>query len=77
LNFSISYHPKIDEKTERVNQVLKDMLRACVLEFQGKGVDDLPLVEFHTTTLINPPLSWLLLQPCMEGSVERLCVGPT
>jgi len=29
-----------------VNQILEDMLRACVLEFQEKWEDDLPLVEF-------------------------------
>jgi len=46
LNFSSSYHPKIDGQTERVNQILEDMLRAGVLEFQGKWEDDLPLVEF-------------------------------
>ena len=36
LNFSSSYHLKTDWQTERVNQILEDMLRACVLEFQGK-----------------------------------------
>jgi len=29
-----------------VNQVLEDLLRACVLEFQEKWEDDLALVEF-------------------------------
>jgi len=33
LNFSSSYHPEIDGKTQRVNQILEDMLKACVLEF--------------------------------------------
>jgi len=33
-------------KTEIVNQILKDMQRACVLEFQEKWEDDLELVEF-------------------------------
>ena len=46
LNFSSSYYPKTDRQTERVNQVLEDLLRACVLQFQGKWDDDLPLVEF-------------------------------
>ncbi|XP_052206750.1 uncharacterized protein LOC127811078 [Diospyros lotus] len=31
---------------ERVNQVLEDMLRACVLEFGGSWDEYLPLVEF-------------------------------
>jgi hypothetical protein len=32
LNFSSVYHPQTDEETERVNQILEDMLRACVLK---------------------------------------------
>ena len=36
----------MDGQTERVNQVVEDMLRACVLDFQGKWEEYLPLVEF-------------------------------
>jgi IS30 family transposase len=31
LRFSSNYHPQIDGQTERVNQILEDMLRACAL----------------------------------------------
>jgi hypothetical protein len=33
-------------QTEMVNQILEDMLQACVLEFPQKWDDCLPLVEF-------------------------------
>ena len=39
LNFSTTYHPQTDGKTERVNQVLKDMLRMYVMEKPTKGED--------------------------------------
>jgi hypothetical protein len=46
LNFSSAYHPQIDEQTERTNQILEDMLRACELKY-GKSWDkSLPYAEF-------------------------------
>jgi hypothetical protein len=35
LIHSSAYHPQTDGQTERVNQILEDMLRACVLEHPG------------------------------------------
>jgi transposase InsO family protein len=31
LHFSYTYHPQTDDQTERVNQILEDMMRACAL----------------------------------------------
>ncbi|GJU56490.1 putative reverse transcriptase domain-containing protein [Tanacetum coccineum] len=46
LDMSTAYHSQTDEQSERTIQTLKDMLRACAMDF-GKGwVNHLPLVEF-------------------------------
>ncbi|GJU13080.1 putative reverse transcriptase domain-containing protein [Tanacetum coccineum] len=43
---STACHPKTDGQSERTIQTLKDMMRACVIDF-GKGwVNHLPLVKF-------------------------------
>jgi len=46
LNFSTSFHPQTDGKTERVNQVLEDLLRMYVKDRPGKREDYLHLAEF-------------------------------
>jgi hypothetical protein len=44
LNFSTAYHPESDGKTERVNQVIEDMLRMYVMDKPSKSEDYLHLV---------------------------------
>ena len=46
LRFSTAYHPQTDGQSERVIQILEDMLRACVLDFGGSWSKYLPLIEF-------------------------------
>jgi hypothetical protein len=46
LNFSSAYHPQTDGQTERVNQVLEDMLRACALKDNQSWDKCLPYAEF-------------------------------
>lgn len=46
LNFSTSFHPQSDGQSERVIQILEDMLRSCIIEFEGSWEKYLPLAEF-------------------------------
>ncbi|GKC69730.1 putative reverse transcriptase domain-containing protein [Tanacetum coccineum] len=46
LDMSMVYHPQTDGKSERTIQTLEDMLRACVLNFEGSWDVHLSLVEF-------------------------------
>jgi hypothetical protein len=47
LNFSSAYHPQTDGQTERTNQVLEDILRACALKHGGSWDKSLPYAEFY------------------------------
>jgi IS30 family transposase len=46
LSFSSAYHPQTDGQTERTNQVLEYMLRACALQHRGNWEKSLPYAEF-------------------------------
>ena len=46
LNFSTTFHPQTDGLSERVIQVLEDMLRSCVIDYEGSWDRHIPLVEF-------------------------------
>jgi hypothetical protein len=46
LDFSTAYHTQSDGQTERVNKVLEDLLRACVLTFDKSWESSLPYAEF-------------------------------
>ncbi|GJV24445.1 putative reverse transcriptase domain-containing protein [Tanacetum coccineum] len=46
LDMSTAYHPQMDGQSERTIQTLKDMLRACVIDFGSSWDRHLPLFEF-------------------------------
>ncbi|XP_073131640.1 uncharacterized protein [Henckelia pumila] len=46
LAFSTTFHPQTDGQSERVIQILEDLLRACMIDFGGNWESKLPLVEF-------------------------------
>ncbi|GKF08810.1 putative reverse transcriptase domain-containing protein, partial [Tanacetum coccineum] len=41
-----AYHPQTDGQSERTIQTLKDMIRACVIDFENGWVKHFPLVGF-------------------------------
>src|SRR3954469_21028700 len=69
LDFSTTYHPETGGQTERTNQILKDMLRACALNFGGSWEDHLPLAEFsynnnYQSSIKMAPFEALYGQKC-------------
>ncbi|GJR15267.1 putative reverse transcriptase domain-containing protein [Tanacetum coccineum] len=55
LDMSIAYHPQIDGQSERTIQTLEDMLRACVIDFDGNW-DPVLWAEIGESSLFGPEL---------------------
>ena len=47
LNFKTAFHPQTDGQSEIMIQVLEDMLRTCVIDYEGSWDRHIPLVEFE------------------------------
>jgi hypothetical protein len=86
LNFSLAYHPQTDGQTERTNQVLEDMLRACALKHGGSWDKSLPYAEFsynnsYQASLKMSPFEALYGRKCRtplywDQTGERQFFGP-
>jgi hypothetical protein len=86
LNFSSAYHPQTDGQTERTNQVLEDMLRACALKHGGSWDKSLPYTEFsynnsYEASLKMSPFEALYGRKCRtplywDQTGERQLFGP-
>ena len=69
LSMSSADHPQSDGQTERVNQIIEDMLRAYVAKKPSKWEQYLPILEFaynsskHTSTGYSPFLLMYGFQP--------------
>ncbi|KAL0534504.1 hypothetical protein IC582_028795 [Cucumis melo] len=72
LDFSTTFHPKTDGQTERLNQVLENMLRACALEFQGSWDSHLHLMEFAYNNSFQATIG---MAP-FEALYDKCCRSP-
>jgi hypothetical protein len=83
---SSAYHPQTDGQTEQVNQIIKDMLHACVLTDGPKWDKNLPLAEFsynnsYQESIKMSPFEELYVQSCRtplswSESGKRVIFGP-
>jgi hypothetical protein len=83
---SSAYHPQTDGQTEMVNQILEDMLRACVLQYDKNWDKCLSLAEFsynnsYQTSLKMAPFEALYGRQCRtplswSQTGERKIFGP-
>ncbi|GKE82498.1 putative reverse transcriptase domain-containing protein, partial [Tanacetum coccineum] len=76
LDISTAYHPQTDGQSERTIQTLKDMLRACVIDFGNGWVRHLPLVEFsynnsYHASIKVAPSRYFTIKQRMQASYDR------
>ena len=46
VKLNTAFHPQMDGQVEHTIKTLRDILRACVIDFKGSWGDHLPLIEF-------------------------------
>ena len=86
LNFSTAFHPQTNGQSERVIQILEDMLHAFILEFGGNQKKYLHLAEFaynnsYEASIGMAPFEALYGHPCRSPVCwlepeNRLSTGP-
>ena len=69
---SLAYHPQTSGQTERVNQILEDLLRACVISSKGSWEKWLPLAKFSYNNSYQASIN---MAP-FEGLYGRKCRTP-
>ena len=72
LKYSSAYHPQTDGQTERVNRILEDLMRACVLTYGADWEKSLSYAEF---TYNNSFQASLKMSP-FEALYGRKCRTP-
>jgi hypothetical protein len=64
LHFSSAYHPQIDGQTERVNQILEDMLKACALQYGSLSYVEFSYNKSYQESLKMVPFEMLYGHRC-------------
>jgi hypothetical protein len=72
LNFSSAYHPQTDGQTERINQILEDMFRACALQYGDSWDKSLPYAMFS----YNNSYQQSLKMAPFEALYGHKCITP-
>ncbi|GJW70356.1 reverse transcriptase domain-containing protein [Tanacetum coccineum] len=75
LDMNTTYHPQTDGQSKRTIQTLKDMLRACVIDFGNGWVKHFPLVEFSYNNSITLASRLHHSRHFTDESVVHLFVG--
>ena len=72
VNLSTAFNSQTNGQKEYIINTLEDMLRSCVINFNGRWDDYLPLLEFHTTIDTIQPSKRLYMNLFMGEDVNIL-----
>ena len=72
MNFSTAFHLQMDGQSERMIQVLEDMLRSCVIDYEGSWDGHIYLVEF----VYNNGFQWSIGMAPYEALYGTKCRTP-
>ena len=72
LDFNTAFHPQTDGQTERLNQILEDLLRACVMDFTGSWDTKLHLMKFSYNNSFQATIGMALF----EALYGKRCRSP-
>lgn len=72
ITFSIIFHTQTNGQSERIIQLLEDMMRECMTDFGGHWYKLFLLGEFLYNTVITPVLTWHRSIHFIEVSVCHL-----
>jgi hypothetical protein len=75
LNFSSAYHPQTDGQTERTNQILEDMLRACALKYEKSWDKSLSYTKFSYNNSYQVSIKTAPYEALYGASAELHCSG--
>ena len=57
MKLNTAFHPQKDGQAERTKQTVKDMLRACIIDFKGNRVKHLQFMEFSYNNSFHSSIS--------------------
>jgi hypothetical protein len=75
LRFSFAYHSQTDGQTERVNQILEDMVRACALQYGRNWDKSLSYTEFSYNNSYQESFKMAPFEMRMVIGDELRCFG--
>ena len=86
LDFSTAFHPQNDGQMKQLNQIMEDMLRACVMDFTSSWGTKLHLMEFSYNNSFQATIGMTPFEAlygkrcrsplCWDEVGERELVGP-